>query len=129
MPRYFSPSIFINAPVFNAIVPGNFTVSGTASCELLEDLPEEPGVFIRTANQEITSVIVSLGTAAPVNAIPTGPSGTPWTSWTFPVSGRPSGPLSITARVDASGSAGAGGSDTSSISVTVDASPPTFTIN
>jgi hypothetical protein len=129
MPRYFSPSIFINAPVFNAIVPGSFTVSGTASCELLEDLPGEPGVFIRTANQEITSVIVSLGTAAPVNAIPTGPSGTPWTSWTFPVSGRPSGPLSITARVDASGSAGAGGSDTSSISVTVDASPPTFTIN
>src|SRR5215813_402152 len=126
---YYDPSIFINAPVFNAIVPGSFTVSGTASCDLLEDFPGEPGVFLRTANQEITSVRVSLGTAAPVNATPTGPSGTPWTSWTFPVSGRPSGPLTITAEVTASGSAGEAGSDASSQSVTVDASPPTFTIN
>ncbi len=31
MARYFDPSIFINAPVSNAIVPGSFTVSGTAS--------------------------------------------------------------------------------------------------
>jgi hypothetical protein len=126
---YYDPSIFIDAPVFNAIVPGSFTVSGTASCDLLEDFPGEPGVFLRTANQEITSVQVSIGTAAPVNATPTGPSGTPWTSWTFPVSGRPSGPLTITAEVTASGSAGEAGSATDSQSVTVDASPPTFTIN
>src|SRR5262245_17151897 len=126
---YYDPSIFISAPAFGAVVPGSFTVSGTASCDLLEDFPGEPGVFLRTANQEITSVRVSLGTAAPVNATPTGPSGTPWTSWTFPVSGRPSGPLTITAEVTASGSAGEAGSDASSQSVTVDASPPTFTIN
>jgi hypothetical protein len=126
---YYVPSIFISAPAFGAVLPGSFTVSGTASCDLLEDFPGEPGVFLRTANQEITSVRVSLGTAASVSATPTGPSGTPWTSWTFPVSGRPSGPLIITAEVTASGSAGAAGSDASSQSVTVDASPPTFTIN
>src|SRR5262245_33557278 len=126
---YYDPSIFISAPAFGAVVPGSFTVSGTASCDLLEDFPGEPGVFLRTANQEITSVQVSLGTAAAVDATPTGPSGTPWTSWTFPVSGRPSGPLSITVKVIASGSGGQGGSDTSSRSVTVDANPPTFTID
>src|SRR5215510_11321007 len=126
MAKYYSPSIFINAPALNAIVPGSFTVSGTASCDLLETLPGEPGVFIRTANQEITSVRVSLGTEAAVDATPTGPSGTPWTSWTFPVSGRPSGPLSITVKVTASGSAGVAGTDTVSRSVTVDADPPTF---
>jgi hypothetical protein len=125
---YFSPSLSINAPALNAIVPGSFTVSGTASCDLMKDIPE-PGIVIRNANQEITSVQVSLGTAAPVNATPTGPSGTPWTSWTFPVSGRPSGPLSITVKVTASGSAGTTGTDTISRSVTVDATPPTFTIN
>src|SRR5262245_24594510 len=129
MAKYYSPSIFINAPVLNAIVPGSFSVSGTASCDLLEDKPGEPGTWVRTANQEITSVRVSLGTAAPVNATPTGPSGTPWTSWTFPVSGRPSGPLSITVEVTASGSAGLTGTDTASRPVTVDANPPTFTIN
>src|SRR5215510_5569863 len=126
---YYDPSIFINAPAFGAVVPGSFTVSGTVSCDLLEDFLGEPGVFLRTANQEITSVQVSLGTAAPVNATPTGPSGTPWTSWTFPVSGRPSGPLTITAEVTASGSAGLTGTDTASRPVTVDANPPTFTIN
>jgi Tc toxin complex TcA C-terminal TcB-binding domain/Bacterial Ig domain len=129
MAKYYSPDIIINAPALNAIVPGSFTVSGTASCDLLEDKPGEPGTWVRNADQEITSVRVSLGTAAAVDATPTGPSGTPWTSWTFPVSGRPSGPLSITVKVTASGSAGLAGTDTVSRSVTVDADPPTFTIN
>jgi hypothetical protein len=126
--RYFEMNIGFGAPAPNAVVGGSFTVSGGGSCDLMENQPGEPGIFIRHANDAITNVTVALGSAAAVNATPTGPAGTPWTSWTFPVSGRPNGPLTITATMFASGS-GASGNENTSRSVTVDVTPPTFTIN
>lgn len=121
--RRYSPSIRINAPGHNTTVSGSFTVSGTASCELLEDQPAEPGIFIRSANQEITGVRVTLG-AATFDATQAGPPDTPWTSWTFSATGS-NGPLTIKAEVTASGHDGTTGLDHDSRSVTVDASPPT----
>jgi Tc toxin complex TcA C-terminal TcB-binding domain/Bacterial Ig domain len=125
---YVVPRISISAPVPNAVVSRNFTVRGTASCDLMQDRPGEPGLFIRRANEFITKVRVSLGSAAPVDATPTGPSATPWISWTFAVSGRPEGALTVTAEVLASG-ASSSGSARATRNVTVDVNPPTLAIN
>src|SRR5262249_33434087 len=127
--RYFSPTIGINAPAPNAIVSGSFTVSGIAKCDLLEDRADEQGLVVRHANEAMRNISVSLGTGAVASATPTGPPATPWTSWRFDVNGRPNGPLTITATVDAAGTGGQPGSADTSQSVTVDVSPPTLTIN
>jgi hypothetical protein len=116
--------ISISTPASGAVLGGSFTVSGTASCDEEMNPLEEPREWSRPANERISKVTVALGSGAPVDATPTGPSGTPWTKWTLTVSGRPTGALTITAKVTA------GRWDKSaSRSITVDATPPTLTIS
>ncbi|MGH9753407.1 MAG: Ig-like domain-containing protein, partial [Blastocatellia bacterium] len=132
--KYYDPKILIIAPTAGAILPGSFTVSGTASCDLMRRVYDPStdlwtGVFYRHANEAITNVSVKIGSANPINATPTGPQGTPWTSWTLDVTGKPNGAYTIMATVTASGSEGDTGTASASKSVTVDVSPPTLTIN
>src|SRR5664279_1439529 len=81
---YFQSDVNLN-PVA-AVVGASFALSGTTSCDQLKDilgpLGDETEIFVRHANESITGVSVSLGSAAPVAATPTGPAETPWTSWT-----------------------------------------------
>src|SRR4051794_12154174 len=61
-----------------AVVGGSFTFSGTASCDLLKDIPnDENGVFVRHADEDLTSVMIGIGGAPPVAATPTGLARTP----------------------------------------------------
>jgi hypothetical protein len=134
-PKYYDASIGVSAPIPNAVVPGSFTVIGTAACDLYRRQLDPSGVYVGIfdghANEAITNVSVKIGSANPVNATPTGlPPAAPWTSWSFNANGAPNGALTITAIVTTSGSATID-SDTASASrsVTVDVSPPTLTIN
>jgi hypothetical protein len=126
---YFDPSVRISAPAPNAVLGGSFSVTGTASCDLLKDIPGEPQLFVRHANEAITRIRVRLGSGGFVDATPTGPSATPWTSWTFTASGLAGGALTITALVSASGSSGNAGSAETSRAVTVDVTGPSLTVN
>jgi Tc toxin complex TcA C-terminal TcB-binding domain len=128
--RFFLEArVSISAPAGNAVLTGSFIVSGVASCDLLKDMPEEPGVFVRDATNNITNVRITLGTAGPFTATPTGPAGTPWASWTFAANGVPDGPLTVKANVSANdGSSEPGGAEDSA-AVIVDITPPTFIIN
>ena len=125
---HLDASVSIGSPASNAILSGSFTMSGTASCDLLKDLPEEPDIFVRHANEAITRVQIRLGSAGPFTATPTGPAATPWISWAFTASSVPNGPLMITAHVFASLSDAAPGRDVVSRPVIVDVMPPTLTI-
>lgn len=126
---YLSADIDIGTPAPNALLGPGVVVSGTASCELLKDLPGEPGVFVRDATRDITRVVVRLGNGAPMQATPTGAGDTPWASWAFASSGNADGPLLITAEVFAAAPGAEGGRDSASHPVRVDATPPTFTID
>ena len=118
-----APSVTITSPPSNAYVGGDFTVLGTASCRK-ENLETGDSV---NANNAITRVSVTIGSAAPEDATPTGPSNTPWTSWKYRVDGHPNGPITIVAKVSASGPGSA--SAQRSRTVTVDGSPPTLAVN
>src|SRR5262249_7552862 len=100
-PKYYDAHIGISAPTPSAVVRGSFTVIGTAACDLWRRQLDASGVYVgvfeRNANEAITNVSVKIGSANPVNATPTGPSGTPWTSWRLDVSGLTDGALTITA--------------------------------
>jgi len=123
---YFQSDVNLN-PVA-AVVGASFALSGTTSCDQLKDilgpLGDETEIFVRHANENITGVSVSLGSAAPVAATPTGPAETPWTSWTLAVSGRPDGPLTVLAQAFPSKIPA-----TASRSTVVDVTPPGITIN
>jgi len=125
---HLDASVDIGSPAPNAIQGGSFTVSGTASCDLLKDDPEEPDIFVRHANEAITGVQIRLGSAGPFTATPTGSAATPWISWAFTASSVPNGPLTITADVFASQSPAAPGRASLSRAVIVDVMPPTLTI-
>src|SRR5262245_26677010 len=82
-----------------AVVGGSFTLSGAASCDMLKDIPgDEAGIFVRHADESLTSVQVRIGGASPVPATPTGPADRPWTSWTLTASGLPGGPVTLVAQ-------------------------------
>ncbi|MFF5077983.1 Ig-like domain-containing protein [Actinoplanes sp. NPDC000266] len=125
--HYYDPRIGIGAPAPGAVVGGSFTVSGTASCDLFKDMPGEPRIFIRHADEAITAVRVRLGSGPFVTATPTGPSAG-WTRWTCTINGVPGGAVTITALVFASGPSGDDGSAGGSLSVTVDVTPPSLTV-
>jgi len=126
---YLVPQVGITSPASNAVLGGSFTVTGVASCVELEDIPGEPGIFIRDATDSITAINVQLGNGGFAAAAPTGSGSTPWASWSFSVSGRPTESLTITADVFADDGSSDPGSDSASINVSVDVTPPTFTIN
>jgi len=94
---FLEAEIGIAAPAFNSILGGSFVVAGSARCDLLQDFPGEPGVFLRHADDAITAVHIRLGGAGPFMATPTGPGNTPWTSWSFNAAGVANGPLTFTA--------------------------------
>lgn len=123
---YFQSEVNLN-PVA-AVVGSGFVLNGTTSCQQLKDILSDQGneteIFVRQANENITGVSVSLGNTAPVAATPTGPAGTPWTSWTLAVSGVPDGQLTIVAKAFPSKIPA-----TASRSTVVDLTPPTITIN
>jgi Tc toxin complex TcA C-terminal TcB-binding domain len=122
------PNIIISAPKSGALLGGRFTVRGTASCDEALNPLEEPREWSRPANERITKVTVTIGSATH-DAKPDGPSGAPWTKWLLEVSGRPTGALTITAEVIASTTTGRTWRKSATQPVTVDATPPTLTIN
>lgn len=117
------PDILIDVPVINAVLNGNFIVSGVASCELWDSTG-----FVSDANDTITEVNVTLGTAGPFAAT-LGSGNERGVSWSFAASGLPNGPLTIVAHVLAKGRNLAPQSSADSRGVIVDLTPPTFTIN
>ncbi|WP_374562910.1 hypothetical protein [Ideonella sp.] len=124
---HLDPEITLSAP---PLAGGAFTVSGTASCDLFKDIPnDEPNIFVRHADETITSVQVTVGAAGTFTATPTGPGNTPWTSWTLPVSGIAGGSQLITAKVFASDPPNAPGSAATTRTVVVDNTPPSIAIN
>ncbi|MDX8126801.1 Ig-like domain-containing protein [Methylomonas sp. OY6] len=126
---YLVPSVQITAPAANAVLNGSFSLTGTASCVLLKDIPGETGLFVRDATYNITNVSVRLGNAAPVAATPTGPAETPWSNWSLMVNGAIDGLLTITATVSAADSPNEAGQAQDSQTVTIDTRPPTLLIN
>ena len=121
--QYFEADVSITS--VGGIVGGSFTVSGTATCERLKDIPgDETGIPVRNADADLTAVAVTFGNGAAITATPTGPAATPWTSWTVAVSGQPDGQLTIVAQAFPSRDAA-----TASRTVIVDITPPTLTIN
>ena len=108
-----------------AVVGGSFSLSGTASCDLLKDIPgEETGIFVKHADDSLTSVRVRIGSAPRVDATPTGPAGAPWTSWTLAVTGLPDGPVTLVAQALPSKDPA-----TAARSTVVDRTAPSLTIN
>ena len=126
---YLSAQIRIDTPAPDAVLGTAFDIAGTASCELLKDLPGEPGIFVRDATGDIGSVVVRIGAAAPVLATPTGPRATPWSRWTFVCSGIADGPLTLSAEVFAASPPQEAGHTAASIALRVDGQPPTFSID
>jgi hypothetical protein len=125
----YDPRIVITAPGFNGVVGSSFTISGTASCDLIREIPGEPGIFVRHANEALTGVRVRLGSGSYINATATGPSGTPWTSWTVAVSGRSAGALTILAEAFANAEAGIeDGFAEITRQITVETTPPVINI-
>jgi hypothetical protein len=130
------PSVHINPIPTGAggIVRGTtITVSGTANCqrEIINSPPvpgdDEPTDTIEPAPEAISGVAVRLGTSGPfVQAKPSGPAQTPWTSWTtdpLPITGFSGDSLTITARVTAGTF-----HDEAAVTVTVDRTPPNLAL-
>lgn len=126
---YLVPEVQITAPAANTILNRRFTLTGGASCVLLKDIPGETGLFVRDATRNISHINVRLGSADPIAATPTGPAEAPWTSWSLAVSDRIDGPLPIVAEVFAADPPNEAGQARDSQNVTIDATPPTLTIN
>lgn len=126
---YLSAQIRIDTPAPDAVLGTGFDIAGTASCELLKDLPGEPGIFVRNATGDIGSVVVRVGAAAPVLATPTGPQATPWSRWTFVCSGIADGPLTLSAEVFAASPPHEAGHAAASIALRIDGQPPIFSID
>lgn len=69
--QYLQSEVSISAPAHNAVLGGSFTVHGTASCDLLKDIPgDETGLFIRHADESLQNVVVRLGNGAAIAATP-----------------------------------------------------------
>lgn len=126
---YLVPTVRIVAPAANAILNGSFSVTGSASCVLLKDLPGETGLWVRDATYNISNVTVRLGNAASVAATPTGPAETPWSSWSLTVNGAVEEQQTIIATVFAADSPNEAGQAQDSQVVKIDTTPPTLVIN
>jgi hypothetical protein len=127
---YLRADVNIIAPANNTKLGSSFTITGTASCEALKDLPGEPGIYVGDATDSITAVDVRLGDTNPFqSATPTGSGTTPWASWSLAASTALLGPLTITARVSATRSGFGSDADIETRQVIIDLTPPTFTVN
>ena len=122
---YFQSDVNLDAVA--AAVGATVVLSGTTSCEQLKDILSDQGneteIFVRNANENITTVQVSVGGAPSVAATPTGPGDTPWTSWTATVSGLPDGPTTISVEAFPSRNPA-----TAARSTVVDLTPPGLSI-
>jgi hypothetical protein len=118
--------VIITAPPNNAKLGPSFTITGTASCWARETTGAE-----FDATSSITAVDIRLGgdTNPFQSATPTGSGSTPWASWTFAANTTLRGSVAITARVSATRSGFGSNIDTAVRQVTIDITPPTFTVN
>ncbi|HMS83069.1 MAG TPA: hypothetical protein PKD12_05435 [Nitrospira sp.] len=128
--KFLEAGVSISSPEQNATLGSSVQISGTASCEALEDKPGEPGTWLGDATDSITAVEVRLGDASPFqSATPTGSGTTLWASWTFTATVSAQGPLNITAKVSATRVTFGSDVDTGSRAVIIDLGPPTLSIN
>lgn len=115
-------AVFIGASIPEAS-GRTLSVTGTASCERFFDSGAD-----EQADDAITGVFVTVGSGETHQATPTGPGGTPWTSWTILIDNVPDGAWTVVAKVLARDSK-ASASDTDSGQVVVDETPPTLAVD
>jgi hypothetical protein len=119
-------TVNIIAPPNNTFVSPRDTLVGTASAfERTTDSESGQVIEEHDATNEITSVTVQAAAIGTVNAVATGPADRPWATWSFALSSLPAGPVAIHARVSPNTFIGSGADR----QLTVDAAPPSFTVN
>jgi hypothetical protein len=101
--RHLEAQATITSPVQGAKVGKSFTITGTASLEVLEDTPEGPHKSLSDATASITGVTVRVGDSNQFKiATPTGSGTTPWATWSYAANTTVPGLQTITAGVSIS---------------------------
>ncbi|MGB0126248.1 MAG: Ig-like domain-containing protein, partial [Rhodocyclaceae bacterium] len=128
--KYLDAGVSISAPANNAKLGATFSVTGSASCEALQDKTGEPGLSLGDSTQSITAVDVRLGDAGQFQrAVPNGSGTTPWANWSFAAANVPQGPLTITVRVSAARTGFESDTATASRQIVIDLGPPSLSID
>jgi hypothetical protein len=99
-----SAQLTIISPLPDAKLGTRFTITGTASCEVVEDILGDRSIPVMDCTTNITAVAVRVGDTNPFQvATPTGSGTTPWATWSHVADITMRGPQTITASISIAG--------------------------